>query len=47
MTSAYLTELQGRISVARDRLDEELGKVPVDYNKTAVVNGKLQTCLMR
>ena len=35
MTSAYLTELRQRLGVTRDRLDEELRKVPVDYSKAA------------
>ncbi|KAL3150037.1 hypothetical protein ABBQ38_013389 [Trebouxia sp. C0009 RCD-2024] len=36
MTSAYLTELRQRLRVTRDRLNEELRKVPVDYTKTAI-----------
>ncbi|KAA6429824.1 MAG: hypothetical protein FRX49_00256 [Trebouxia sp. A1-2] len=35
MTSAYLIELRQRLGVARDRLHEELAKVPVDYTKAA------------
>ena len=35
MTSTYLTELRQRLGVARDRLHEELAKVPVDYTKAA------------
>lgn len=42
MTSAYLTELRQRLGVARDRLDEELRTVPVDYTKAAFYERQIQ-----
>ena len=42
MTSAYLTELRQRLGVTRDRLDEELRKVPVDYTKAALYERQIE-----
>ncbi len=35
MASAYLDDLRGRLTAVRNKLDDELEKVPVDYTKIA------------
>jgi len=45
MTSAYLTELRGRLSAARNKLDDELENVPVDFTKTAIYERQIEYLL--